>query len=248
MDKINLPKKDNIQEIKHKNIIAFLTAFKRSNDLSKINQKVQGNNTIFTAESQLPELWIKTRCPVNLNMAFYDFKTLQEEKKMYPGFPQRKSPPNFYPKSPFFLPRHAELLGNKKMKEEQKNPEPVIIMSTPTSTLMQKTWKIKMLKDNQSVESGPFNSYKIKSFLYFGYMKLSEEEKKKRKFMLIDVESDVHYLPETVIEYFQLDNTKPELIDWNQSFLFGKTEEEKIISIGNEKDLKNNDMLFNIFN
>lgn len=225
MQPINLPTKDNNDEINHENLTNFLTAYSKSNDYSMINPSIQKNKLIFCEDSQIPDIWAKTRCPLNKNLAFFDY-VHQENSKGYSG-KQKKPLPSFFPIYPFKLPACCELSFSLKKKENSKTSPNLPLPNSNLLPLAKKIWLISMVKDERTVEYGPYGTEKIRNFLNFAYLKLSEEERKKRTVMIVDKENDVHYLPETLIECFQLKRDSSDAFDWNQKFILDKPEEEK---------------------
>ena len=186
MQTIDLPQKDNNVEINYQTIVNFLSLYIRSKDYSVINPTIQKNSLIFNQESQLPELWIKTKCPINKNLAFYDYQNQLEEKKSYPG--QIKKPsPFFFPKTPFTLPSNCEL----EFSSNKKNTWKKSLNSANSLALSQKKWLISIVQNNKLSSSGPFSTEKIKSFLNFNYMKLNERERNNQQIMIVDIENDV---------------------------------------------------------
>lgn len=243
MQPVILPKKDDSEEINHKNIVNFLMCYKKTSDLSSINPDILKNAKVFSEESKLPELWIRTKTPFNKNNAFTDFKHQLEDKRAYPGGMMKRPIPNFFPKNPFTLPDSCELVQSTRKNIVLKPSPP-----QPKSNyiLNHKSWMISLIKEGKTVEFGPYSSEKIKTFLNFPYRKLSEEDKKERGIMIIDLENDVHYLPETLLEIFQIDKDRPDLLEWDQESLFDKIEEEKYDKMWKGQTPK--EMVLNIFN
>lgn len=239
-----LSKEGDSEEINYQNIVKFLICYKKTSDVSLINPEIIKNPKIFSQESQLPELWIKTKIPLNKNNAFTDYKKQLEEKRAYPGGMTKKIVPNFFPKRPFSLPLSCELVASAR-KNIVLKPKPEENTNT-NLILSKKSWMISVKKSGKTCEYGPYSSEKVKTFLNFPYRKLTAEEKKEREIMIIDLENDVHYLPETMLEIFQLDKEHPDLVNWDNEFLLDTLEEEKINKLW--KGLTPKEMVQNIFN
>jgi hypothetical protein len=63
-------KKDSTKNIYLINIQNFLNNFHKTKDFSKMCEGITSESPIFEKESQLPDLWLKTRTPFDKNIAF----------------------------------------------------------------------------------------------------------------------------------------------------------------------------------
>ena len=205
------------EESSYKSIIKFLSYYKKSNDTSTINPEIKKNKTIYTEESSLPELWVKTKCPINKNLIFTDYINQQEEAKNTNIIQKKKPMPNFFPKEPFSLSKYAELnhLNKSTKKDDIKKYE----------IFAQKLWKISIQKHNKTLELGPFGTPQIKSFLLFKYLSMTEDQIKKDGIMIVDNDTDIHYLPDALFKYFDIEKSKncgkkdSLAINWNINFI-----------------------------
>jgi hypothetical protein len=63
-----------------------------------------------------------------------------------------------------------------------------------------KSWKISFFHLEQHIYYGPLSSYKIWIFLKNMYSNISEIEKRKKNFMIVDISSDVYFQPDAIYE------------------------------------------------
>ena len=63
-------KKDSTKNIYLINIQNFLNHFHKTKDFSLMYEGITSESPIFSNESQLPDLWLKTRTPFDKNIAF----------------------------------------------------------------------------------------------------------------------------------------------------------------------------------
>lgn len=54
------------------NIQKFLSSFKYYPQTSNISQAFISDTSIYSKESLIPDIWLKTKCPINKNLVFLD--------------------------------------------------------------------------------------------------------------------------------------------------------------------------------
>lgn len=78
---------------------------------------------------------------------------------------------------------------------------------------LEKSWNISFFHLEQHINYGPLSSYKIWIFLKNMYANLSDIEKTKKNFMIVDISSDVYYQPDAIFEILSEEYGKKEKKD-----------------------------------
>lgn len=184
--------KTNLENIKR-----FLSSFKYCSETSNISQAFLNDDTIYSKESLIPDIWLKTKCPINKNLAFFDCSSQKSRKSK-----KDKSliPPNFYPKKPLVISPDSDLLKRNVYVEKK---EIVVQENEIFAGLLNKTWIVNLMHYNTILNYGPMNSLKVYSFLKNVYSNMSNEEKEKKSIMIVDTAFDIHYQPETLMQLLE---------------------------------------------
>ena len=170
----------NVQNKSLENIAEFLSYYKEEKDISKLDKDFI-ESSVFSKERQIPDLWLKTKCPINKNLAF--------QLNCYQKKSSKKIPPNFFPKYPIQLASFCEL--NSSSQREEK---------FPLNDMINKSWTVSLSHYNKTLSYGPMNTFKLYTFLKNVYSKMPSEEKDKKTIMIVDVLQDVHYQPENLLQ------------------------------------------------
>ena len=173
----------------------FLEAYKKSNNKSIFTEKFLNNSNLYVEDSQIPESFIKLQKPFDRNQMFYIGNDAFNQRRNYGKFYRQRNK-NFYPKYPLKLKKSCELVSkitNKKKEIEDPND---IMMNSPTN----KIWAMKIMDGNNMVQYGPYNSELIYLFLKNIYISWTDEEKKKMNLLIIDIVTDIYYLPDSLYE------------------------------------------------
>lgn len=90
--------RDSTKNIYLINIQKFLNHFYKTKDYSKMCEGITSNSPIFVSESQLPDIWLKTRTPFDKNIAFKYFgkRVPKSGQRTKSGFIS-KLKPNYFP-------------------------------------------------------------------------------------------------------------------------------------------------------
>ena len=184
------------------NIISFLSSFKHSTDISTLSPSFLADPSVYTKECQVPDLFLKTKTPFNKDILFCCSKRFS---KSY----LRKREINYFPKTPIILDSDCDLMKqfserkeNFKMKSECSNEDDIF------SNLLQRNWIINLMHYNKQVSYGPMKSEKMYSFLKEVYVPMSKEEKDKKSIMVVDTAYDIHYQPESLLQYLEEEYAK----------------------------------------
>jgi hypothetical protein len=78
---------------------------------------------------------------------------------------------------------------------------------------LEKSWNISFFYLEKHINYGPLSSYKIWIFLKNMYANLSDTEKTKKNFMIVDISSDVYYQPDAIYEILSEEYGKKEKKD-----------------------------------
>ena len=202
-----------VNELHYNNLIHFLSHYKTNPDISTtFSSSIQNEASIISKESLLPDMWTKTKCPINKNSAFV-VNVLSKHKQDYKTL--KKLPPNFFPQKPFNIPPSSELvkLSLNKVTLPEVISEDKLNEGNKDFSLKfkKKSWKVSLMHFNKVFYYGPMNSMKMYNFLTTVYNTMTQEEKATKSIMVIDLEFDIHYQPETLLCLFDnLYNDKKE--------------------------------------
>ena len=105
--------------------------------------------------------------------------------------------PNLFPSHPLVVGENSDL-----RKEENNSNKKFCSKNSMFTDIKEKIWIVTLINENKKSEYGPMNSMKVYLFIKDVYMNMSREEKEKNILMIKDMEYDIHYHPETVMEYF----------------------------------------------
>ncbi|MCQ2820862.1 MAG: hypothetical protein MJ252_26690 [archaeon] len=226
---LGIPNNETLEEKICTHLRNCLSLYERTNDVSGIPQEIKDDPAIFRKESQIPDLWLKTKVPFNKNLCFVDFTSMIEEIKAFPGG-SKKVPTQYFPRTPFTLSPNCDLLRMNKKTE--------IIPGLNSSSMATKIWIVSANVGGKRKQYGPFNSRRIRDFISFHYNKMPDETQKKMGILIIDLENDVHYAPHLLEEYFQMDKEAPEILRLNDNLIskFDEDEKEKDSVKENEKE------------
>ena len=65
----------NLQEKLNLTIQSLLNKFKTSRNVDQTSFQFKANPTVYMLESQVPEIWLKSKNPINKNDIYYNFMT-----------------------------------------------------------------------------------------------------------------------------------------------------------------------------
>ena len=191
-------------ELHYNNLIHFLSHYKTNPDITTtFPPSILNETSIISKESLLPDIWTKTKCPINKNCAFV-INALNKHKQDYKTL--KKLPPNFFPQKPFNIPSSSELVKlslNKVTLPDVISEDKLNEGGGDFSMkFKKKSWKVSLMHFNKVFYYGPMNSIKMYNFLTTVYNTMTQEEKATKSIMVIDLEFDIHYQPETLLCLF----------------------------------------------
>ena len=67
--------KSKIQENLSTTIQMFLSKFKISHNVDRTTFQFKSNPTVYMPESQVPQIWLESKNPINKNDVYYNFMT-----------------------------------------------------------------------------------------------------------------------------------------------------------------------------
>lgn len=91
------------------------------------------------------------------------------------------------------------------INKSDQEPKEDRLLPMNKDNILEKNWVISSIVMEKVFNYGPINSFKLFSFLREMYSKMSEEEKEKKRFLIVDTACDIHYQPETVYEMLKED-------------------------------------------
>lgn len=227
---VNKSNRENLNLKLQKAIQSSLTKFKKNTENTKFSFYFKSNPNVYVVETQVPDLWLKTRKPFNKNECF-----------LY-GIAERETKENMYPLTPYVIPdenslnskgAHVdkieldELFGGVKLhsvdpfaddfninKFSPKAEEKVNKGEKKAETSMSDFYK-NMMQENASTlkkkwclvvsqykSYGPYTCFEMYSFLQ-NLLKQFEGEQAVHNFLVCDIESDIYYQPESVLEILE---------------------------------------------
>ncbi len=68
------------------NIQFLLNRFKANRKVENASFQFSSNPTVYELESQLPELWLRSRNPIDKNLAYYSDQVLNLPEKKFPMY------------------------------------------------------------------------------------------------------------------------------------------------------------------
>ena len=80
-----LEEKKNLYEIFKERIQDFLNKFKVYHRVENASFHFSSNPTVYELETQLPELWLRSRNPFDKNLAYYNDQVINLPEKMFPS-------------------------------------------------------------------------------------------------------------------------------------------------------------------
>lgn len=219
------------------NIQRFLSSFKYYPETSKISQAFLSDNTIYSKESLIPDIWLKTKCPINKNLAFLDC-FCQKGRKSKKDKPL-VVPPNFYPKKPLIISPESDLIKRNVYVEKK---EMIVQENDIFAGLLNKTWIVNLMHYNTILNYGPMNSLRVYSFLKNVYASMSKEEKEKKSIMIVDTAFDIHYQPETLMQLLEEECNKKK----KKEEIKKDSSSEKVIIEDNKTNYSSNNSNLNL--
>ena len=184
------------------NIVRFLSSFKFSTDISTLSPSFLADPSVYTKECQVPDIFLRTKIPFNKDIMFfprkYQSKSILNKKKE-----------NLFPKTPIVLDSDCDLMkkGNDR-KENFKEKKECCTEDDIFSNLFHRNWIINLIHYDKLLSYGPMNSEKMYSFLKEVYVPMTKEEKEKKSIMVVDTVYDIHYQPESLLQYLEEEYAK----------------------------------------
>lgn len=77
-------KVDLVENFREK-IQCFLNKFKVYQRPENVSFQFSSNPTVYELETQLPELWLRSRSPIDKNLVYYSDQTLNLPLKLFPS-------------------------------------------------------------------------------------------------------------------------------------------------------------------
>ena len=93
---------------------------------------------------------------------------------------------------------------NVVSSEDKENQTPNISSQNEFENFSDKSWSLSFNHEGNVITYGPINSLKVYIFLKNIYSILPQPEKTKRNFMVIDLNLDVHFQPDSLFEILNL--------------------------------------------
>jgi len=207
----------NLREKLSETVQSFLGKFKISQSVENTTFQFKANPTVFVFESQVPEIWLTSKNPIDKNQVYY-------------GFNDKYLPKNPFPNVSYIIPVDSafkskevnigkieldDLFGSKEvspspqvtavfggtsvetLKEKEKEKEKEEKKDDHISTV--KKWFLSFPK---GINYGPYTGEEIYTFLNNLY---KNKALKVPEFMIADSESDFHFKPESLFEILSED-------------------------------------------
>jgi hypothetical protein len=160
------------------------------------------NDLIYSSNNLFPEIWKNKNFKFNRSQIFYERpnkKTKFYNKNNFNIFDENNF---FFPLKEFYIKTsNSDLFKNidefNKINNENKNN----FENKNNENIFFKTWKIFTIQNQHIKNFGPYTTETIFIFLKEIFFKINKDENNKNKFVLIeDVENNVHYKPELLLE------------------------------------------------
>ena len=176
------------QNLCFQNIKYFLESFKSSTPKELLFSEKFINSPLYSESSQIPESFYKLQRPFDRNSAFF----IPHGNRRNGNYFRNK---NYYPKYPMILSKNCELMkNNNKINNTQGENVNDLMMKDN----MNKFYWLKYTFDGKDVETGPYSSSIIFTFLKNYYVDKTEEEQKKMHLLIRDVFDDSVFSPDAL--------------------------------------------------
>ena len=176
------------QNLCFQNIKYFLENFKSSTPKELLFSEKFINSPLYSESSQIPESFYKLQRPFDRNTAFF----IPHGNRRNGNYFRNK---NYYPKYPMILSKNCELMKNNN-KINMNNTQGENVNDLMMKDNMNKFYWLKYTFDGKDVETGPYSSSIIFTFLKNYYVDKTEEEQKKMHLLIRDVFDDSVFSPD----------------------------------------------------
>ena len=177
------------QNLCFQNIKYFLESFKSSTPKELLFSKKFINTPLYSESSQIPESFYKLHRPFDRNSAFY----IPHGNRRNGNYFRNK---NYYPKYPMILSKNCELMKNNNKTINTTKEEGVNDLLMKDN--MNRFYCLKYTFDGKDVESGPYSSSIVFTFLKNYYVDKNEEEQKNMNLLIRDVFDDSYFSPDAL--------------------------------------------------
>ena len=178
------------QNLCFQNIKYFLENFKSSTTKELLFSEKFINSPLYSESSQIPESFYKLQRPFDRNSAFF----IPHGNRRNGNYFRNK---NYYPKYPMILSKNCELMKNNN-KINMNNTQGENVNDLMMKDNMNKFYWLKYTFDGKDVETGPYSSSIIFTFLKNYYVDKTEEEQKKMHLLIRDVFDDSVFSPDAL--------------------------------------------------
>ena len=178
------------QNLCFQNIKYFLENFKSSTTKELLFSEKFINSPLYSESSQIPESFYKLQRPFDRNTAFF----IPHGNRRNGNYFRNK---NYYPKYPMILSKNCELMKNNN-KINMNNTQGENVNDLMMKDNMNKFYWLKYTFDGKDVETGPYSSSIIFTFLKNYYVDKTEEEQKKMHLLIRDVFDDSVFSPDAL--------------------------------------------------
>jgi len=178
------------QNLCFQNIKYFLENFKSSIPKELLFSEKFINSPLYSESSQIPESFYKLQRPFDRNTAFF----IPHGNRRNGNYFRNK---NYYPKYPMILSKNCELMKNNN-KINMNNTQGENVNDLMMKDNMNKFYWLKYTFDGKDVETGPYSSSIVFTFLKNYYVDKTEEEQKKMHLLIRDVFDDSVFSPDAL--------------------------------------------------
>ena len=178
------------QNLCFQNIKYFLENFKSSTTKELLFSEKFINSPLYSESSQIPESFYKLQRPFDRNTAFF----IPHGNRRNGNYFRNK---NYYPKYPMILSKNCELMKNNN-KINMNNTQGENVNDLMMKDNMNKFYWLKYTFDGKDVETGPYSSSIVFTFLKNYYVNKTEEEQKKMHLLIRDVFDDSVFSPDAL--------------------------------------------------
>ena len=178
------------QNLCFQNIKYFLENFKSSTTKELLFSEKFINSPLYSESSQIPESFYKLQRPFDRNTAFF----IPHGNRRNGNYFRNK---NYYPKYPMILSKNCELMKNNN-KINMNNTQGENVNDLMMKDNMNKFYWLKYTFDGKDVETGPYSSSIVFTFLKNYYVDKTEEEQKKMHLLIRDVFDDSVFSPDAL--------------------------------------------------
>ena len=178
------------QNLCFQNIKYFLENFKSSTPKELLFSEKFVKSPLYSESSQIPESFYKLQRPFDRNSAFF----IPHGNRRNGNYFRNK---NYYPKYPMILSKNCELMKNNN-KINMNNTQGENVNDLMMKDNMNKFYWLKYTFDGKDVETGPYSSSIIFTFLKNYYVDKTEEEQKKMHLLIRDVFDDSVFSPDAL--------------------------------------------------